>query len=441
MIGISTKLFARLANLPVGGNDVKSRGRRRQQMLYYAFATTFILAATALLGIGYIMAAYPGADWADLESFHLQHVGLALTVNLFCALLAVRLRGPAGARLQSAILYALIIHLAVIIVIFGMRLYYSRTVMILGLLASLSLVSLLTVMTEKFRHQLVGLLSLGSAHETSPWLGNDVVVVNVDRQKPTDFDVLLVDWSLPLDQKRMWFVTQSVMSGCSIRHIPEYIEHKSGRVLPEHFQPTHASSEWLNPYTRTVKRVVDVTIVLVTLPISVPIVLVAALLIRWRMGGNVLFVQERVGLGGRVFKIYKLRTMAASTQAATNVATSKEDKRITPLGHFLRRHRIDELPQFYNVLRGDMSLVGPRPEQLQLTRRYLETIPAFRFRNMLPPGITGWSQVQAGYAADEAETLEKLMYDLYYIKHANFLLDVWIMLKTVRAVLGGHGAR
>jgi lipopolysaccharide/colanic/teichoic acid biosynthesis glycosyltransferase len=158
------------------------------------------------------------------------------------------------------------------------------------------------------------------------------------------------------------------------------------------------------------------------------------------MGSPVLFTQDRVGLGGRIFKMYKLRTMRPSNTSSTT-ATSQQDNRITSLGKFLRRHRIDELPQFYNILRGDMSLVGPRPEQPSLAQRYLETIPSFRYRCMLPPGITGWAQINASYASDETETHRKLTYDLYYVKHAGLLLDLWIILITVRAVLLRQGAR
>lgn len=412
-----------------------------RQIGYVCVITLFTLAAMALIGLGYFAAAFPQENWDQLKAEHYWHVGLALGANLACALLAARLRGTTAARLQAAVAYVLIVHLALIIFLFGFRLYYSRTVMILGLFASLSLVALITALTEIFRPQRVGMMTAGLTPETMAWLGRDVIAIDTRRHRPTDFDIVLVDLTKPLDQAWLTFITQAAMRGCSVRHIPEYIERRSGRVLPEHFEPSHATSEWLNPYTRTVKRVVDITAVVLTLPVVLPIVGVAAFLIRRQMGSPVLFVQDRVGLGGRIFKIYKLRTMTHAPASGPNAATLNGDARITPLGHFLRRHRIDELPQFYNVLRGDMSLVGPRPEQPQLTRRYLESMPTFAYRNMLPPGITGWSQVKAGYAANEAETHEKLMHDLYYVKHSNLLLDLWIMLKTVKAVVMGHGAR
>jgi len=418
-----------------------SNSLQHRRLLYIAIIASLVILATVAIAFGYMAAAYPDQDWTALEVHNYSHVALALMVNVICALLAARLKGPMASRLRAAIVYALIVHLVLIIVLFGFRLYYSRTVIILGLFASLSLIALVTLVAEIYRPQRIGIMSQGLSLEVAPWLDHHVIPIDLSRHAPTDFDVVLVNWIEPLDQRSMAFITHAALSGGSVRHIPEYIEHRSGRVLPEHFKPSHATSDWLNPYTRTVKRMVDLSIVLLTLPVVLPIVGIAALLIRRQMGTPVFFVQERIGLGGRLFKIYKLRTMSQASAGKPEIATSTNDARISPLGNFLRRHRIDELPQFYNVLRGDMSLVGPRPEQPGLTRRYQETMSAFRYRNMLPPGITGWSQVKAGYAADEVETLEKLMHDLYYVKHANFLLDVWIMAKTVATVVRGRGAR
>jgi lipopolysaccharide/colanic/teichoic acid biosynthesis glycosyltransferase len=123
------------------------------------------------------------------------------------------------------------------------------------------------------------------------------------------------------------------------------------------------------------------------------------------------------------------------------VATIRNDTRITPLGKWLRRFRIDELPQLWNVLKGDMSIVGPRPEQRSLSDDYTRAIPAFAYRSMVRPGITGWAQVRAGYAADLAETRIKLGYDLFYLKYFSFSLDVQILLRTIWILLSGRGVR
>src|SRR5690606_30964826 len=118
-----------------------------------------------------------------------------------------------------------------------------------------------------------------------------------------------------------------------------------------------------------------------------------------------------------------------------------DDDRITPIGRILRRYRLDELPQLWNVLKGDMSIVGPRPEQVAFARQFEKEIPFYQWRHRVKPGITGWAQVQQGYAAGVEDTIEKLEYDLYYVKHLSFWLDVFIMLRTVRIILTGFGAR
>ncbi len=184
----------------------------------------------------------------------------------------------------------------------------------------------------------------------------------------------------------------------------------------------------------------DLMIVVALLPVALPILAAGALAVLISMGRPVLFVQPRTGQGGKVFSIYKLRTMQASaeTHGATTV---KGDLRITPVGGFLRRFRIDELPQLLNVLKGDMSIIGPRPEWTLLSEKYSRDLPVYVYRHLVRPGITGWAQVRGGYASDLAETRTKVGYDLFYIKNLSFSLDVQILLRTVWTLLSGGGAR
>jgi lipopolysaccharide/colanic/teichoic acid biosynthesis glycosyltransferase len=151
-----------------------------------------------------------------------------------------------------------------------------------------------------------------------------------------------------------------------------------------------------------------------------------------------------VGLGGKPFRIIKLRTMrpaggGGGGDAAS--ATVRGDSRVTPVGGFLRRFRIDELPQMLNVLRGEMSVIGPRPEQPALAEVYAREAPSFALRHLVRPGITGWAQVRAGYAADVAETKVKLSYDLFYLKSLSFALDMQILWRTAWTLTAGGGVR
>jgi lipopolysaccharide/colanic/teichoic acid biosynthesis glycosyltransferase len=139
--------------------------------------------------------------------------------------------------------------------------------------------------------------------------------------------------------------------------------------------------------------------------------------------------------------MYKLRTMQLAAPDGIEIATQNGDGRVTPIGRWLRRFRIDELPQLWNVLKGDMSLIGPRPEQPALTQSYCEDLPSFAYRSLVRPGITGWAQVRAGYAADLEETRIKLGYDLFYLKNFSFSLDMQIIFRTVGTLIFGNGVR
>ncbi|AZI36348.1 hypothetical protein NT2_12_01130 [Caenibius tardaugens NBRC 16725] len=209
----------------------------------------------------------------------------------------------------------------------------------------------------------------------------------------------------------------------TLRSKPELV---FGRLLPS------------EPYLR-IKRVVDFGLALVVL---LPVLLImagAALLIRCESAGGVLFRQTRVGYQGRLFTCYKLRTMRSGV--AGPLYTQDSDPRITRIGRFLRKSRIDELPQIFNVLRGDMSWIGPRPEAVQLSREYEKSIPYYRYRHSVRPGISGWAAVHQGNVALTDAVTRKLEYDFYYIKYFSIWLDYVIVLMTIRTIVTGKGSR
>jgi len=191
------------------------------------------------------------------------------------------------------------------------------------------------------------------------------------------------------------------------------------------------------PIFERVKRVSDVALALVVLLLGAPFLALAALAVLAEDGGPVFFRQTRVGRHRQPFTLYKLRTMRATRDGARY--TAKGDKRITRVGHFLRVSRLDELPQLWNVLKGDMSMIGPRAEWDLLVADYEKQIPCYHFRHLVRPGITGWAQVNYPYGASLDDTLRKLEYDLYYIRHYSFQLDAAIVMKTVHVMLFGKG--
>ncbi len=236
------------------------------------------------------------------------------------------------------------------------------------------------------------------------------------------------------------------LSWCALNAVPvimlrDYIEAQTGRVdlLDFTFDDllrVRSSDTYLFS-----KRLFDVVgSLLFIIFLGIPMLLVA-LLIRFETTGPAIFMQKRVGLGGTPFTMYKFRSMVHNAESGGAQFATEGDKRVTRIGRFIRKYRIDELPQLFNVLRGDMSLIGPRPEQMILLDGLVEKIPFFPFRHSVRPGITGWAQVCQGYAYDIDSSSEKITYDLFYIKNLSLLLDMTIILRTIRILLTGAGSR
>jgi exopolysaccharide biosynthesis polyprenyl glycosylphosphotransferase len=193
------------------------------------------------------------------------------------------------------------------------------------------------------------------------------------------------------------------------------------------------------PVFERVKRVADLVAAALALTATSPLLLLAALAIRLEDGGPVFFKQRRIGRNHTGFFLYKLRTMRPGADAGGELYTRIDDDRVTRVGRILRATRIDELPQMWNVLRGQMSLIGPRAEWDRLVETYERDIPCYHFRHLVKPGITGWAQVNYPYGGSTDDTLRKLEYDLYYIRHFSFVLDASIVLKTIHVMLTGKG--
>ena len=189
---------------------------------------------------------------------------------------------------------------------------------------------------------------------------------------------------------------------------------------------------------RIIKRGIDFFISIVLLIPVMLICSISALFIILETKGNPLYIQERVGLNGKRFKIYKLRSMYSDAEKDGYQWAKKNDVRITKVGQFLRKSRIDELPQLINIIKGDMAIIGPRPERPEFIEEFLQEIPDFNDRITIKPGITGWAQINGGY---ELTPKEKLEFDKYYIEHESLYLDTLILLKTIQVVFTGYGSR
>jgi len=234
-------------------------------------------------------------------------------------------------------------------------------------------------------------------------------------------------------------------AGVRIEHAAQLYETAFGRVCTREFRPSDLifSSE-LGPRVSSISlQTFYCTIFSAALLLATaPIMLLVALAIRLTSPGPILYRQTRVGKSDRPFTVYKFRSMFADAEARTGaVWATRNDPRITPLGRFLRKSRLDELPQLYNVLRGDMAIAGPRPERPEFVKTLSEKIPYYRQRHCVKPGITGWAQINYKYGDTMADTLIKLEYDLYYIKNISASLDAYIFFHTIKTMLLSRGAQ
>ncbi len=187
-----------------------------------------------------------------------------------------------------------------------------------------------------------------------------------------------------------------------------------------------------------IRRIVDIVVSMVGLVLSLPLMFIAGVLIKLDTPGPVFYVQERVGRHGKVFNMYKLRSMVVDAEKQGAKWADKDDPRVTRIGRIIRKSRIDELPQLLNVLKGDMALIGPRPERPEFILEFNEDIPGFINRLQVRPGLTGWAQVNGGY---DITPEEKLKLDMYYIQNRSIKLDLIIVFKTIRVIITGSGAR
>jgi sugar transferase (PEP-CTERM system associated) len=235
------------------------------------------------------------------------------------------------------------------------------------------------------------------------------------------------------------------LRGIAVEDWPTFYEKQTGKILITGLRPSWLifSDGFVTTHlTQLVKRVLDVTLAVAGLAVALPLMGLVALAIRLDSPGPVLFRQQRVGQHGPVFTLYKFRSMRADAEARSGaVWASREDPRVTRVGRILRRTRLDELPQLFNVLAGDMSFIGPRPERPEFVHTLQRQIPFYMERHSVKPGITGWAQVRHQYAASVEDTMEKLQYDLYYVKNLSPFLDLLILLSTIQVVLLARGSR
>jgi sugar transferase (PEP-CTERM system associated) len=245
--------------------------------------------------------------------------------------------------------------------------------------------------------------------------------------------------SMPVDD-----LLQAKMSGVRVEDAATMYERITGKILIDDIKPS-----WLifsdgfraSRVTRALKRGFDMCVAAIGLVLAAPLMALTALAIRLESPGPIFYCQERVGVNGHPFTLTKFRSMRVDAEQGTPIWATDKDHRVTRVGRIIRMTRLDELPQLWNVLKGDMSCVGPRPERPFFVEQLAAEIPFYNTRHVVRPGVTGWAQVKYRYGSTVEDAREKLRYDLYYIKHQSIAFDLTILIDTVRVVLFRQGAK
>jgi lipopolysaccharide/colanic/teichoic acid biosynthesis glycosyltransferase len=327
-------------------------------------------------------------------------------------------------------------------VIIFTRMDYSRSV----LFAAIFIVPAVTYCEFKIRQGLqkgrYAVIPFGFYENLIALNSSKFVVLESPVLDRDDFIGIVVDSNEALPAEWQQFIAEQLSQDMPVMDSVTAYESVTGKSPLDHYGEL-ASHELLPSQAYlTAKRLIESCIILATAPITVPFVLTVAIAVKIESKGPAFFVQRRVGKGGREFSMYKIRSMYINSVVCSAEATTEEnDPRITKIGRVIRKFRIDELPQFINVLRGEMALIGPRAEAASSAEELQKEIPLFHYRHIVRPGITGWAQVTQGYASGVEGTREKLAHDFYYVKNLSIWLDLDIVIKTLKTMLTGFGAR
>jgi lipopolysaccharide/colanic/teichoic acid biosynthesis glycosyltransferase len=254
---------------------------------------------------------------------------------------------------------------------------------------------------------------------------------------------IVADFAADLPDEWEAFLADAALAGRIVYQVKQLSESLTGRVELDHLSENSFGSLLPARGYFHLKALVDFLIAVALLPLALPLMALAALAIRTEEPGPILFQQSRIGHSGRRMTVYKFRTMRPVSAGDERRAamTGRDDDRITRVGAFLRRTRIDELPQIFNILKWQMSWIGPRPEAEVLSIWYTSELPFYRYRHVVKPGISGWAQVNQGHVAEVEDVHHKLQYDFYYIKYFSPWLDLLIVFRTIKTVLTGFGSR
>lgn len=404
-----------------------------------------VLAGPVLSIVGLVPALLAGL-WLsfglDTEAWTLgQWSNVAAFVGAYIVSWAVVQRFATLTNSSMVALWALTATAAVVMAgFFATRAYYSLSFLGVAFLVGAAWLVVARHVWSRFIAPTLALVPGGHVEIVESLPGIRCVALRRPAVRWLRVDGLVADLHAHHDDDWARFVSEQRLGGRPVFHCADVYERFAQKVSIVHLREGDLEQLDPPPYA-FFKRAIDLVGAFLGLVFALPILAIAAIAIKLEDRGPVLFTQERVGWRDRPFRMHKLRSMRQDAEKDGPQLANEDDSRATKVGRILRRFRIDELPQLVNVLRGEMSIIGPRPEQVHFVRHFEQELPFFGSRHLVKPGITGWAQIRWGYASDLPEVQQKLVHDLYYVKHMSLWLDAYIVAKTVWIVATGFGAR
>jgi lipopolysaccharide/colanic/teichoic acid biosynthesis glycosyltransferase len=438
-----------LVNAEIAGSE------RPRSFGQYALALLGRMRTQLFLGLLAALVAPAALFWAvtDLTIFQSEQLRNTLVGAFFAFSIGYvvfrKVTGFPGVRAATNVLPAFAASYGLIALFFFMlRIDYNRLVILSSFLITVMVLYGLFELARRATAPVLTLANVGNVSALSRL--KSIRWRLLETPDPTKLlGPLVVDLRAVLTPAWETFIADCALAGRPVFNAKDVIESVTGRVSVQHLSENTFRTLTPNTIYGAAKRHLDALAALIVLVVLSPVLVSIALWIRSDSKGPALFRQERMGFRGRVFICYKFRTMrvdgdataAGDGEARDKAVTKDNDPRITRVGAFLRKTRFDELPQLFNIIAGEMSWIGPRPEAKVLSDWYEQEIPFYRYRHVVRPGITGWAQVSQGHVASVEDVQKKLEYDFYYAKHFSFWLDVLVALKTLGIMSSGRGAK
>lgn len=405
------------------------------------------------LGLGLLLAVF--LPWGvrvqfvqdELDRMSLQAALVGTTIALIGGYYGFRrLSRYPGVRASYQIFPSFAASYGIVLAIFFFaRFEYSRLQFAASFLICIIWYYVVYFRLQRQQRLRIGIVPFGNVGSLRDVKGVQWVRLTEEHSAAAALDAIVADLRADIPDHWERFLADQALAGVLVMHVKQMEESLTGRVAIEHLSENNFGSLIPGIVYAKVKRAGDLVTAAAALPLLAPFLLLVAVAIRIDSPGPVFFRQRRMGFRGEVFEMHKFRTMRHGSGNASDprqsAITDARDLRVTRVGRFLRHYRVDELPQLVNILRGEMSWIGPRPEAVPLSEWYEAELPFYRYRHIVRPGITGWAQVRQGHVADVQDVLWKLHYDFYYIKNFSFWLDLLIVAGTIRTILTGFGSR